>query len=70
MGEEKHTLLIDMWSEVKSLSRVRLFAAPWTVAYQARVLERVAISFSSIRWENFVLNNRNSIQTGWNKEKN
>ena len=23
------------WSEVKSLSRVRLFAAPWTVAYQA-----------------------------------
>ena len=24
-----------IWSEVKSLSRVRLFAAPWTVAYQA-----------------------------------
>ena len=23
------------WSEVKSLSRVRLFATPWTVAYQA-----------------------------------
>ena len=23
-------------SEVKSLSRVRLFATPWTVAYQAR----------------------------------
>ena len=22
------------WSEVKSLSRVRLFATPWTVAYQ------------------------------------
>ena len=23
------------WSEVKSLSRVRLFATPWTVTYQA-----------------------------------
>ena len=23
------------WSEVKSLSRVRLFATPWTVAYKA-----------------------------------
>ena len=23
------------WSEVKSLSHVRLFATPWTVAYQA-----------------------------------
>ena len=45
------------WSEVKSLSRVWLFATPWTVAYQAsqatvhgvfqaRVLEWVAISFS------------------------
>ena len=49
-------------SEVKSLSRVRLFATPWTVAYQAvayqncnlsihgifqaRVLQWVAISFS------------------------
>ena len=43
-------------SEVKSLSRVRLFAYLWTVAYQAppsisgifqaRVLEWVAISFS------------------------
>ena len=42
-------------SEVKSLSRVRLFATPWTVAYQdaqsmgffqARILEWVAISFS------------------------
>ena len=27
--------LADEWSEVKSLSRVRLFATPWTVAYQA-----------------------------------
>ena len=43
------------WSEVKSLSRVQLFATPWTVAYQAppsmgffwaRVLEWVVISFS------------------------
>ena len=25
----------SMWSEVKSLSRVRLFATPWNVAYQA-----------------------------------
>ena len=41
--------------EVKSLSPIRLFATPWTVAYQAppsmrffqaRVLEWVAISFS------------------------
>jgi len=42
--------------KVKSLSRVRLFATPWTIAYQAlpsvtgifqaRVLEWVAISFS------------------------
>ena len=23
------------WSEVKPLSRVRLFATPWTVAYKA-----------------------------------
>ena len=28
-------ILIKGWSEVKSLSRVRLFATPWTVAYQA-----------------------------------
>ena len=27
--------LLVMRSEVKSLSRVRLFATPWTVAYQA-----------------------------------
>ena len=26
---------VQKWSEVKSLSRVRLFAASWTVAYQA-----------------------------------
>ena len=26
---------VKKWSEVKSLSRVRLFATPWTVAYQA-----------------------------------
>ena len=36
--------------KVKSLSRVRLFAIPWTVAYhgifQARLLDWVAISFS------------------------
>ena len=41
--------------KVKSLSRVRLFATPWTAAYQAppsmgffqaRVLEWVAIAFS------------------------
>ena len=43
------------FSEVKLLSRVQLFATPWTVAYQvppsmgffqARVLEWIAISFS------------------------
>ena len=42
------------WSEVKSLSRVWLFATPWAVAYQdptvhgifqARILKWVAISF-------------------------
>ena len=27
--------LVIQWSEVKSLSCVRLFATPWTVAYQA-----------------------------------
>ena len=41
--------------KVKSLNRVRLFATPWTSSlpgsslhgiFQARVLERVAISFS------------------------
>ena len=43
---------------MKSLSRVRLFATPWTVAYQAppfvgffqaRILEWVAISFSVLK---------------------
>ena len=41
--------ITSVWSEVKLLSRVRLFATPWTIAYgifQARVLEWVAISFS------------------------
>ena len=27
--------VLDIISEVKSLSRIRLFATPWTVAYQA-----------------------------------
>ena len=27
--------MIERWSEVKSLSRVRLLATPWTVAYKA-----------------------------------
>ena len=36
--------------KVKSLSRVRLFATPWTVhgIFQARVLERGAIAFSEL----------------------
>ena len=42
--------------KVKSLSRVRLFASPWTVAYQAppsvgfsrQELEWIAISFSRV----------------------
>ena len=45
-------------SEVKSLSRVRLFATPWTVAYQAvhgifqaRILEQAAISFSKLNFK-------------------
>ena len=33
-GGHKHSIY-SMWSEVKSLSRIRLFATPWTVAYQA-----------------------------------
>ena len=53
-----------IWSEVKSLSRIQLFATPWTAIvssargslpgssvhgiFQARILEWVAISFSSI----------------------
>ena len=50
-----HLLKESERKKVKSLSRVRLFATPWTVAYQApqstefsrpRVLEWVAISFS------------------------
>ena len=49
--------------KVKSLSGVRLFAAPWTVAYQAppvhgifqaRVLEWVAISISWYKWKYFM----------------
>ena len=32
--------------KVKSLSHVRLFETPWTVAFQARVLEWGAIAFS------------------------
>ena len=27
--------MANMYNEMKSLSRVRLFATPWTVAYQA-----------------------------------
>ena len=30
-----HTYCIVKWSEVKSLSRIRLLATPWTAAYQA-----------------------------------
>ena len=55
LSSEANTNL-QLEREVKSLSRVRLFATPWTVAYQAppymglssqaRVLEWVAISFS------------------------
>ena len=30
-----HIYIYMKWSEVKSLSRVRLFATPWTVTYQA-----------------------------------
>ena len=31
----RSTNINTKWSEVKSLSRVRLFVTPWTVAYQA-----------------------------------
>ena len=32
---ESSPILLLKWSEVKSLSRVRLFVTPWTVAHQA-----------------------------------
>ena len=50
-----HMVYIASKLQVKLLSHVRLFAIPWTVAYQAllsmgffqaRILEWVAISFS------------------------
>ena len=34
-GILKPNSYLSAWSEVKSLSRVQLFATPWTVAYQA-----------------------------------
>ena len=44
------TSLAIQFSSIQLLSRVRLFATPWTVAYhgifQAIVLEWIAISFS------------------------
>ena len=55
VSEVMSLLLKTLSEKVKSLSRVRLFVTPWTVAYQApsvygifqaRVLEWVAISFS------------------------
>ena len=30
-----HSFFLQKWKKVKSLSRVQLFAAPWTVTYQA-----------------------------------
>ena len=47
-GSPVYSISKVKWSEVKSPSRVRLFAIPWTVAYQgppsmARILEWVAI---------------------------
>ena len=53
-----HFLLQCMKVKVKSLSRARLLATPWTAAYQAppsmgffqaRVLEWVAIAFSNCK---------------------
>ena len=50
--------------KVKSLSRVQLFATPWTAAYQAppsmgffqaRVLEWGAIAFSIEEWQQVVI---------------
>ena len=44
---------LKKWSEVKSLSRVRLFATPWSLPgssiqgiIKARILKWIAISFS------------------------
>ena len=51
---EKCPISFIIRKKVKSPSRVRLFATPWTVAppsvgfLQVRILERVAISFSGI----------------------
>ena len=35
MDTRDHTRSLKKWSQVKSLSRVRLFVTPWIVAYQA-----------------------------------
>ena len=35
LGQNSSPFALSPWSEVKSLSRVRLFATPWTIAYQA-----------------------------------
>ena len=48
-----NTFIFFLKVKVKSLSRVRLFANPWTGSSvhgisQARILEWVAISFSSL----------------------
>ena len=54
-GEDSFSVKVSLKGKVKSLSRVRLFATLWTLAYQAssvhgilqaRILEWVAISFS------------------------
>ena len=41
-----HALLLLLLLLLNRFSRVRLFATPCTAAYQARVLEWVAIAFS------------------------
>ena len=55
MGHQAPQQKVKVKVKMKSLSHVRLFATPWTVAYQAppsmrffqaRVLEWIAISFS------------------------
>ena len=40
-----------LWSEVKSLSRVQLFATPWTVAYYAPL----SMGFSTVQTASILL---------------
>ena len=56
---------VSFWLKVKmkSLSRVRLFATPWTVAYQAPLFYMICLPF----WRNFIYKNGNERVSFWLK---